>query len=357
MDIRITRIQDHQKKPKPADESKLGFGKYFTDHFFHIKYTEGKGWHEPVIEPYRALQLDPAANVLHYAQEIFEGLKAYRGRDNHVYLFRAKDNLKRLNRSAQRLCMPEVDIDFIHRAMKELVLIDKDWIPKSRGSSLYIRPAMIGTEASVGVKVSSEYLFFIIVGPAGPYYPEGFNPIRIFVSDKYIRAVRGGLGEAKTGANYAASLLPAREAKEKGCAQVLWLDALELRYVEEVGTMNMFFRFDDEIATSPLTGTILPGITRDSVLKLLKDWGLKCSERPIPIDEVIDGAKSGRLKEAFGTGTAAIISPVGELLFKNEIYTVNHKKTGEISQKLYDEILSMQYGEKTDPHGWVEKID
>lgn len=356
MDIRIIQASANQKKPKPADETKLGFGKYFSDHFYHITYHEGKGWHDPTIEPYRPLTLDPAAMVLHYAQEIFEGLKAYRGKDNGIYLFRPKDNLARLNRSAKRLCMPEVNIDDALEGMKQLVLADCDWIPTSRGTSMYIRPTMIATEASVGVKVSSEYLFYIIVGPAGAYYPEGFNPVKIYISDHYIRAARGGLGEAKTGANYAASLLPAKEAKEKGFAQVLWLDALELKYVEEVGTMNMFFRFDDEVVTSPLTGTILPGITRYSVMSLLKEWGVTVNERKISIDEVIDGAKSNRLKEAFGTGTAAIISPVGELFYKGERHTINQMKVGEYSQKLYDELLGIQYGEKPDRFGWVERI-
>lgn len=356
MDIRIIQAKPEQKKPRPADESKLGFGKYFTDHFFHVTYREGQGWLDPTIEPYRPLTLDPAAMVLHYAQEIFEGLKAYRGK-NGIYLFRPADNFKRLNRSARRLCMPEVNIEDTIEAMKQLVLLDQEWIPHNRGTSLYIRPTMIATEASVGVKVSTEYLFYIIIGPAGPYYPEGFNPVRIYISDHYIRAARGGLGEAKTGANYAASLLPAKEAKEKGFAQVLWLDALELKYVEEVGTMNMFFRFDDEIVTSPLTGTILPGITRDSVLTILRDWGIKVTERKISIDEVIDGAKSNRLKEAFGTGTAAIISPVGELFYKGERHTINQFKVGEYSQKLYDELLAIQYGEKEDRYHWAMKID
>lgn len=356
MQLEIIKINDKAKKPKPTDESTLGFGKYFSDHFFDMKYTADKGWHDAKIEPYRQLIIDPAALVFHYAQEIFEGLKAYRGKDNGVYLFRAKDNFKRLNRSAQRLCMPEVDVDFAHDALKKLILLDQDWLPKSRGTSIYIRPTMIATEASIGVRVSSEYLFYIIIGPAGNYYPEGFNPVKIFVSDKYTRAARGGLGEAKTGANYAASLYPAKIAKDKGFSQVLWLDAHDMKNVEEVGTMNIFFRFKDELVTSPLDGTILAGITRDSILRLTRDWGMNTVERKLGIDEIIDGLKTGRLIEVFGAGTAAVISPVGELFYKETPYKVGTGLVGELSQKLYDEILSIQYGEKNDPYEWVERI-
>ncbi|KAB2880764.1 branched-chain amino acid aminotransferase [bacterium] len=355
MNLEIQKITADKKKTKPVFDSSLGFGKYFSDHFFIMKYDAKNGWHQAKIEPYRQLMLDPAAMVLHYAQEIFEGLKAYNSK-NGIFLFRAKDNLKRMNNSARRLCMPEIDIDFVHDAMKKLVLIDKEWIPSARETSMYIRPTMIATEASVGVRVSGEYLFYIIVGPAGSYYPEGFNPIKIFVSDKYVRAVRGGVGEAKTGANYAASLFAAQEAKKMGCSQVLWLDAIDQKHVEEVGTTNIFFRFDDEVVTSPLTGTILPGITRDSVIKLLKSWNMKCTERRISIDEIMEGSKNGKLKEVFGTGTAAVISPVSELHYKDEVFNVGGGKIGDISLKLYNEILSIQYGEKTDPFGWVEKI-
>jgi branched-chain amino acid aminotransferase len=355
MELEIITAAPEKQKTKPTFDSTLGFGKYFSDHFFNMKYDSKKGWYDAKIEPYRSLQLDPAAMVLHYAQEIFEGLKAYRNK-NGIFLFRAKDNLIRMNNSARRLCMPELDVDFVHDAMKKLVLQDKEWIPTARETSMYIRPTMIATEASVGVRVSGEYLFYIIVGPAGTYYTEGFNPIKIFVSDKYVRAVRGGVGEAKTGANYAASLYAAQEAKKLGYSQVLWLDAIDQKHVEEVGTTNIFFRFDDEVVTSPLTGTILPGITRDSVIKLLKSWNIKCTERRISIDEIMECSKNGKLKEVFGTGTAAVISPVSELHYKEQNYKVGNGTIGDISLKLYNEILAIQYGEKTDPFGWVEKI-
>jgi branched-chain amino acid aminotransferase len=356
MELKIIKIDESKKKNKPTDESKLGFGKIFTDHFFNMAYHPGQGWHDAVIEPYRLLQMDPAAMVFHYAQEIFEGLKAYRRKDGGINLFRPMENWKRLNRSAKRMCMPEVDKEFVNDALKKLIRLDKDWVPHTRGNTLYVRPAMIATEAAVGVKVSSEFLFYIIIGPVGTFYPEGFNPIKIYVDDQYVRAVRGGLGEAKTGANYAASLYPAQEAKKKGFGQVLWLDAIERKYIEEVGTMNIAFRFDDEVVTSPLEGTILPGITRDSVLTLVREWGMKCSERQISIDEVIDGTKSGRLKEVFGIGTAAVISPVGELYYKGHSHTVGTGRTGELSERLFNEILQIQYGEKEDQRGWIEKV-
>jgi branched-chain amino acid aminotransferase len=343
-------------KKRPADESKLGFGDIFTDHMFLMDYETGKGWFNPRIVPYRPFRIDPAAMVLHYGQEVFEGLKAYRGQDNGIYLFRARDNFVRLNRSALRVCMPEVDIDFAMEALKKLVLLDKKWVPRSRGTSLYIRPNMIAVEPHLGVRPAKSYLFYIIIGPVGAYYKEGLNPVKIYVEDKYIRAALGGLGEAKTLANYAASLLAAEEAKQKGFTQVLWLDGVQRKYVEEVGTMNMFFVIDDEVITAPLEGTILPGITRDSVIHMVKDWGMKMSERFLGVDEVIGAAQDGRLKEAFGTGTAAVISPVGQITYKGKDYVVAGGKMGDLSQKLYDAIVAIQYAEKPDPYGWREKI-
>jgi branched-chain amino acid aminotransferase len=354
MDIQVNPVRT--LKTKPTDESKLGFGDFFTDHMFVMNYEAGKGWFDPRIDPYADLVLDPAAMSLHYGQEVFEGLKAYSGKDGGIYLFRARDNFKRLNRSAKRLCMPEVDIDVAMEGLKKLIHQDREWIPKSSGTSLYIRPNMLATDPHLGVRPSYTYLFYIIIGPVGAYYKEGLNPVRIFVEDRYIRAAVGGLGEAKTAANYAASLLAAEEAKEKGFTQVLWLDAKERKYVEEVGTMNMFFAIDDEVITAPLGGTILPGITRDSVIHMLKDWGHKVSERALAIEDVITAAKDGRLMEAFGTGTAAVISPVGQITFKGEDYTVAGGKMGALSQKLYDEIVAIQYAEKEDPYGWREKI-
>ncbi len=354
MEIKIKRAS--QLKKKPSDESELGFGDIYTDHMFLMDYKIGKGWLSPRIEPYGALSIDPAAMVLHYGQEVFEGLKAYRGKDGSLYLFRVKDNFLRLNRSAVRLCMPEVDIDVTMEGLKKLILLDKDWIPRAQGTSLYIRPNMIATEPHLGVRPAKSYLFYIIIGPVGAYYKEGLNPVKIYVEDKYVRAAVGGLGEVKTMANYAASLLAAEEAKKKGFTQVLWLDAAQRRFIEEVGTMNMFFVIDDEIITAPLRGSILPGITRDSVIHIVKHWGLRMSERFLSIDEVIEAAKNGRLKEAFGTGTAAVISPVGQITYKNKDYVVNKGQMGDLSQKLYNEIVAIQYAEKSDPYGWRDKI-
>ncbi len=357
MNIEIRKAGPSQKKPIPADVSKIGFGRAFSDHMFLMEYAPDQGWHHPRIEPYHALSLDPAAIVLHYSQEVFEGLKAYRGNDDGIYLFRHKDNFKRMNRSCVRMVMPEIDIDFVSKALKQLVLLDRDWIPKSPGCSLYIRPTMIGIDPLLGVRPSEKYLFYIIVGPAGAYYPEGFNPVSIYVSDEYVRAARGGVGEAKTGGNYAASLLGQVEAKKKGYTQVLWLDAGERRYVEEVGTMNIFFKFGDEVVTSPLDGSVLHGLTRDSIIHILNHWGMKVSERRFTIDEVIEAQKSGMLREVFGSGTAAIISPVKCIHYRGVDYQVADGAIGPLAHKLYDFILALQYGNEPDPFGWVERID
>ena len=343
-------------KEKPTDESKLAFGQLFTDHMLLIDYDTNRGWHNTRIEAYGYLRLDPAAACLHYGQEIFEGLKAYYGKDGGIYLFRAVDNFKRLNHSARRVCMPELDVDLAMEALKKLILVDREWIPKSRGTSLYIRPTMIATEAFLSVHPASNYLFYIIIGPVGSYYREGLNPVKIYVEDKYARAAAGGTGDTKTAGNYANSLLAAEEAKKKGFTQVLWLDGCEKRWVEEVGTMNMFFVIDDEIITAPLTGSILGGITRDSVIRIVRHWGLNMKERLVSIDEVVAAATSGRLREAFGTGTAAVISPVGHITYKDKDYVIAGGKMGELSQKLYDEIVAIQYAEKPDPYGWREKI-
>ena len=354
MDINLTMTK--QLKPKPGDESKLGFGDICTDHMFLMDYETGRGWLQPRIEPYGDLHLDPAAMALHYGQEIFEGLKAYRGQDDGLYLFRARDNCARLNRSARRMCMPEVDVELFMEGMKKLILLDKEWVPRSDGTSLYIRPTMLATEPHLGVRPAHNYIFYIIIGPVGAYYKEGLNPVKIYVEDHYIRAAVGGTGEAKTAGNYAASLLATELAMEKGFTQVLWLDAAERKYVEEVGTMNMFFVIGDEIITAPLDGSILPGITRDSVIHILKEWGLKVSERKLTIDEVISAAETGDLKEAFGAGTAAVISPVGQITFKGKDHVVAGGKMGDLSLKLYNEITAIQYAKKADPYGWVERI-
>jgi branched-chain amino acid aminotransferase len=356
MEIKVTPATPDLLKEKPKDESKLGFGDIYTDHMFLMDYVEGKGWFEPRIVPFGDLHISPAAMSLHYGQLIFEGLKAYRGRDGAIYLFRPRDNLKRFNRSAARLVMPEINIDLVMEGMKKFILLEKEWIPHNEGTSLYIRPTMLASEPHLGVRWASEYLFFIILGPVGAYYPEGLNPVKILVEDRYIRTAVGSTGEAKAAGNYAGSLLAAKEAQIKGFTQVLWLDANERKYVEEVGTMNMFFVIENEVITAPLTGSILPGVTRDSVIHMVKDWGMKVTERSLSIDEVIAAAKDGRLNEAFGTGTAAVISPVGQITYRGEDHVVAGGKMGGLSQKLYNEIVAIQYGEKEDPYGWREKI-
>ncbi|MCF8146318.1 MAG: branched-chain amino acid aminotransferase [Deltaproteobacteria bacterium] len=356
MEITVNQAEEHERRTKPTDESNLGFGDIVTDHMFKMDWIPEKGWHNPRIEPYGPLSIDPAAMVLHYGQEVFEGLKAYRGANDGIYLFRPTENFKRLNRSAKRLVMPEVDVDLAMEALKQLLKVDRDWIPKSGGTSLYIRPTMIATEPHLGVRPANAYLFYIIIGPVGAYYKEGLNPVKIHVEDYFVRAAIGGTGEAKTSGNYAASLLAAEEAKKKGFTQVLWLDAAERKYVEEVGTMNMFFLIDDELITAPLNGSILPGVTRDSVIQIVKEWGIRLSERSLTIDEVIAAARNATLKEAFGTGTAAVISPVGQITYKGEDFIVAGGKMGELSRRLYDEIVAIQYGHKPDPYGWVVKI-
>ncbi|MGD8529810.1 MAG: branched-chain amino acid aminotransferase [Syntrophobacterales bacterium] len=355
MEIKVTKSTTIGQKPRPQD-AELGFGKYTTDHMFLMNYTDGKGWHDGRIEPYGFLRLDPAAMVLHYNQEVFEGLKAYHLEDGGIGLFRPQKNIERMNSSARRMVMPELDPDLFLRAMKELILLDRQWLPQSEGTSLYIRPTMIASEAALGVRPAKEYLFFIILGPVGAYYPEGFSPTKIYVSDKYVRASQGGVGETKTSGNYGATLYVSREASQKGYTQVLWLDAIERKYVEEVGTSNIFFLINDELVTPPLSGTILPGITRDSVLQLASHWGMNAVERPISIAEVIEGCKSGALKEMFATGTAAVISPVGLLCYKGEDFNIAEGQTGELSKKFYDEITGIQYGRREDPFGWRLRI-
>ncbi len=356
-DIKVTRAAPDACRDKPTDESALGFGRVFSDHMFMMDYDSKRGWYAPRIEPYQKLELDPATMVLHYGQEVFEGLKAYLGKDQGLYLFRYRDNLRRMLRSCERMRIPAFDEDLVAEGLRQLVRLDRDWIPCSEGCSLYIRPNVIATDPFLGVRPSETYLFYIIAGPVGAYYPEGFNPVRIYVSDHYVRAVRGGVGEAKTGGNYAASLAAQVEAKQKGYTQVLWLDAIERRYVEEVGTMNIFFVIDGKVCTSPLEGTILPGVTRDSVIQMCRGWGLEVVERPISIDEVCEKSRTGALTECFGSGTAAIISPVGWISYKGEEYTIGNGETGELSNRLYDTLLKMQYGYGDDPRGWVERID
>lgn len=342
------------KKPIPTDSSKLGFGKIFTDHMFLMDYTVGQGWHDPRIVPYGPISLDPSASVFHYGQEVFEGMKAYKTPDGSIQLFRPDENFKRLNSSNERLCIPELDVDFCIDATKKLVEIDKAWIPSEEGTSLYIRPFIIGCEPVLGVHAANNYMFIIILSPVGSYYESGLAPVKIYVEDKYVRAVKGGIGYAKTGGNYAASLKA--QADAQGYSQVLWLDGIERKYIEEVGAMNVFFVIGDEVVTPKLQGSILPGITRKSCIQLLTEWGYKVSERPLSIDEVETAAKNGSLKEMFGTGTAAVISPVGELKYKDDIIKIGDNKIGTITQKLYDELTGIQLGKLPDKYGWTIKL-
>jgi branched-chain amino acid aminotransferase len=351
--IRITRATT--RKPRPRDHE-LGFGTVFTDHMFVADFQEEKGWYDPRIEAYAPITLEPAAAVLHYAQAVFDGLKAFRGTDGRVRLFRPQKHVERMNGSARRLRIPELDPDLALRSLVELVRLDQDWVPASVGTALYIRPTIIASEPFLGVRPAKSYLYFVILSPVGSYYKEGMNPVRIRVEDRYVRAVDGGVGGAKTGGNYAASLLAAEEAHAAGFTQVLWLDGRERRYLDEVGTMNFMLRIGDEVLTPPLTGTILPGVTRDSALALLRDWGVRVSERPIAIDEVVAAARQGTLREAWGTGTAAVISPVGELAYKGERFVVNDGKTGELTQRLYDAIVDIQYARAADARGWTVPV-
>ena len=348
-------VPSNNLKAKPADVLKVPFGTIFTDHMFSMDYHDGK-WNGPTIYPFGNLTLSPAALCLHYGQGIFEGMKAYR-RGNRILLFRPERNFTRFNESATRMVMPEVDIDFALQALKELLKVERDWVPEVQGSSLYIRPTMIATQAKLGVKPSDQYQFFIILSPVGPYFKEGFSPVKIYLSTEHVRAVRGGVGAAKTMGNYAASLLAGTKAAEVGYSQVLWMDALDRKYLEEVGTMNIFVKFDDELVTPPLSGSILSGITRDSVLTLTRDMGLTVNERQVSIDEVIEGIASGKVGEMFGCGTAAIIAPVGALWYKENNYTVSDGKTGELTQHLFDELTGIQSGERHDPYGWVVEVD
>ncbi|MFZ5590404.1 MAG: branched-chain amino acid aminotransferase [Bacillota bacterium] len=343
-------------KPKPADD-RLGFGINFTDHMFVMDYNTEAGWHNPRIEPYGPLSLDPSTMVFHYGQAIFEGIKAYRRVDGRIGIFRPRDYIARMNRSADRLCIPPVDETLVLKALKELIRLEQDWVPRSKETSLYIRPFIIATDPFLGVRPSFTYKFMIILSPVGAYYPEGFNAVKIMVTDQYVRAVRGGLGHVKTPGNYAASLKAAEEAKKQKYTQVLWLDGVELKYIEEVGTMNIFFVIDGEVVTPPLEGSILGGMTRDSVLTVTREWGLRVSERRLSIDEVVAAADAGRLQEIFGTGTAAVISPVNELKYKDKIIVPGDGQVGPLSHKLYDYITGLQYGTQPDKYGWVEYID
>ena len=352
----IKFIQASTLKAKPSDETKLGFGKLFTDYMFTMDYNDGKGWHDARVEPYHPFTLDPSCAVFHYGQEIFEGMKCYRREDGGLQLFRAKDNFRRMLNSADRMEIPAFDADLVFEGLEKLLEVEKDWVPHSEGTSLYIRPTIIATDMALGVHAAKNYIFFIILSPSGAYYPGGLAPVGIYVEDKYVRAVRGGIGFAKTGGNYAASIKAGEIAAQKGYTQVLWLDGVEQKYVEEVGAMNMMFVIDGKIITPMLNGSILPGITRDSVIKLARQLGYEVEERRIAIDEVLQAAAEGRLDEAFGTGTAAVISPVGKLGYEDKVYTINNGEIGPISQKLYDTLTGIQFGKLEDKNGWITKL-
>jgi len=355
MSLAITKKLTSAKKEKP-DEERLGFGNYFTDHMFIMDYIEGKGWHDARIVPYAPLSLEPSAMVLHYGQEVFEGLKAYRADDGRVLLFRPEKNMERLNVSNDRLCIPPVDVDDAVKAVKELVRTDIDWVPKAPGTSLYIRPFIIAVDPFLGVRPAKHYLFIIILSPVGAYYPEGLNPVKIYVEDKYVRAVRGGVGYTKTGGNYAASIRAQHDAHKKDYTQVLWLDGVHRKYIEEVGTMNVFFKIGGTVVTPAAKGSILAGITRMSCIELLKSWGDAVEERDLSIDEVFDAAQNGLLEEAFGTGTAAVISPIGELNYGGKIISINGGRIGPVSQRLYDTLTGIQWGRIEDTFGWTQTL-
>ena len=353
MEIKITKTTC--PKAKPSDESKLGFGKIFTDHMFMMDYSEDTGWHDARIVPYGDLRLDPASSVLHYGTEIFEGLKAYRCKDG-IRLFRPTENIKRMNNSAERLCLPQLDEEFALKALETLIELEKDWVPHSEGTSLYIRPFMLGADPYLGVHAVKKALFIIILSPVGAYYAEGLNPVKIAIEDVDVRAVRGGTGYAKCGGNYAASLRAGVKAEKRGYTQVLWLDGVERKYIEEVGAMNVMFKIDGKIVTPALTGSVLPGITRKSCIELLKSEGYEVEERLVSAEELFAAAKDGRLEEAWGTGTAAVISPIGKLYFKEHEYVINDGKIGEVTQKLYDELTAIQWGKAEDKFGWSVKV-
>ena len=349
------RLSKHPKQ-KPADESKLGFGTIFSDHMFVMNYDEGEGWHNPRILPFSNISLSPAAMCLHYGQSVFEGMKAYRAVNGKILLFRPDKNMARLNTSCERLCIPLIDEKFAEKAIEKLISIEKDWVPHAEGASLYIRPFMVGFGPPLRAYLPLKIRCTVRRDPSGIYYPEGLNPVKIYVETNYVRAVRGGMGYTKTAGNYAASLKAQDEAEKQQYTQVLWLDGVERKYIEEVGTMNVFFVMNGEVVTPSLQGSILPGITRMSALELLRSWNMKVSERRISIQEVADAAKGGRLQEAFGTGTAAVISPIGHLKWGDDIMEINDGKIGPISQRLYDTLTGIQWGKIKDPFGWTVEI-
>lgn len=343
-------------KPIPDEDNPLTFGTIFTDHMFVMNYETKKGWFDPRIVPYQKISLEPSAMVFHYGQEMFEGLKAYKTENGKTLLFRPDKNIERANRTNRRICIPEIEEEDFLQAIKAVVKMDEAWIPTKPGTSLYIRPFIIATDEFLGVRPSDTYLFMVILSPVGAYYPEGLNPVKIWIEDEYVRAVRGGIGEAKTGGNYVASLAAQMKAHEEGYSQVLWLDGVERKYVEEVGAMNIFFKINGTVVTPKLNGSILPGVTRDSVLHLLRLWGLPVEERKVSVDELLQAAKNGDLEEVWGTGTAAVISPVGHLRFEDTVIQIQDGGIGEISQKLYDTVTGIQLGQIEDTFDWTVEV-
>ena len=349
----ITRAATLKSKPDPKT---LVFGRSFTDHMFVMNYTAGKGWHDGRIVPYGPFELEPSAMVLHYAQEVFEGMKAYRTPDGGVQLFRPMENALRLQSSCERLCIPVIDPQTVVDAITQLVKLEADWVPSEPGTSLYIRPFVIATDPALGVHASHTYIFAVICCPVGAYYKEGINPVKIYVEDEDVRAVRGGTGYTKCGGNYAASIRAGERAEEKGYAQVLWLDGVERKYIEEVGSMNVMFQVDGTVITPKLTGSVLPGITRKSCIELIRSWGIPVEERLITAQELFDAAQAGKLDEAWGTGTAAVVSPIGEMGWEGKTVTVSGGKIGALTQKLYDTLTGVQWGTLPDEHGWTVKV-
>lgn len=343
-------------KEKPTQDNPLVFGTIFTDHMFEVDYIEGQGWVDPRIVPYHALSLEPSAMVFHYGQEMFEGLKAYKAEDGRILLFRPDKNIERANRSNRRLCIPEIPEDMFLEALKLVVKVDEDWIPTKEGTSLYIRPFVIATDPFLGVRPSHTYKFMIILSPVGAYYESGINPVKIWIEDEYVRAVKGGIGEAKTGGNYVASLASQMKAHDEGYSQVLWLDGVHRKYIEEVGAMNIFFKINGTVITPELNGSILPGVTRNSVIALCKEWGVPVEERQISVDEIVAAAASGEMEECFGTGTAAVVSPVGELRYEEERMEIGGGKIGEVTQRIYDTITGIQLGKVNGPEGWSIEV-
>ncbi len=353
MEITIQRTTSPRQRP----EGKLGFGAYMSDHMFLMNYTAGEGWHDARIVPYGPLQIEPSCMVLHYAQEIFEGLKAYRTAEGRIQLFRPIENARRMNNSCERMCIPTIPEDDFVQAVRTLVSVDADWVPTEEGTSLYIRPFIFATDNHLGVHASKTYLFCIITSPSGAYYEGGLEPVKIYVENEDVRAVRGGTGYAKCGGNYAASLRAGERAEESGYAQVLWLDGVERKYIEEVGAMNIMFQIDGVVVTPALTGSVLPGITRKSCIELMRSWGMRVEERRISAEELFDAAESGRLEEAWGTGTAAVISPVGEMGWKDRHTVINGGKIGPTAQKLYDTLTGIQWGRLPDENGWIVPVE